>query len=66
MVYKSIQYAGPWRSGNTVSLTADRKKVAAEEAQTRQEISELRKLLERSLRPPISEGGTEPSPDRTS
>ncbi len=53
-------------SANMVSPTADRMKVVAEEARTRQEISELRKLLERSLRPPISEGGTEPSPDRTS
>ena len=45
---------------------AGRAKAAVEEARTRQEISELRKLLERSLHSPASEGGTEPSQGRTS
>jgi hypothetical protein len=44
-----------WHSGNTASLTADRKKVVAEEPQTRQEISELRGLLEKYLQSATSE-----------
>ena len=45
---------------------AERAKAAAEEAQTRQEISELRRLLEKRLSPPVSAGETGSSPDRTS
>jgi integrase len=45
---------------------AERARAAVEEAQTRQEISELRKLVEKSLNPPASQGGTGSSPGRTS
>jgi len=45
---------------------AERAKAAAEEAQTRQEISELRRLVEKSLNPQASGEGQGSSPDRTS
>ena len=44
----------------------ERAKAVAAEAMTRQEISELRKLVEKSLRPPASGEGPESSPGQTS